>query len=113
MVAVSGGSAEFCRLFDLQFLHHGPEEPDEFSSHGDGRDARGLSGRDAVIKLVEVVLSLPSMADDRRGLAALSPSQLRTHRGSVPVVPGRLDEHMATATVARLGADPFQWTGWN
>ena len=80
----------------------GPEEADEFSGHGDSRDARGLPDRDAVVKLVEVVLSLPCVAYDRRWLGALSPFQPCTHSGSVSVVPGCLDEHMPAAAVTGL-----------
>ena len=62
-------------MLEFQFLHDGPEEADEFSGHGASLNARGLSDRDAVVKLVEVVLSLPCVAYDRRWLAALSPFQ--------------------------------------
>ena len=67
-IDVSGSGAEPSRLLEFQFLHDGPEEADEFSGHGDGRDARGLPDHDAMVKLVEMMLSLPCVAYDRRWL---------------------------------------------
>ena len=59
-----------------------------------------------MIGLVETMLGLPTMGDYAGWLAPLSLLELDTHSGSVPVVPGGLNEHMtAGATpIARHSA---------
>ena len=91
------------RLLGFEITHDGPHEAGELAGYGDDSDLGRFPVRDAVVELVEPVLRLPGMGDDGGRLPVLSLLELLAHGGSHPVVPGGLDEHVATSTVAGLG----------
>ena len=94
-------------MFGFEFLHHRPEEANELACGGNRGDLIRLPGRDAVVEFVEPMLSLPGMCDDMGWLASLSFFEIDADGGSMSVLPGRLDEHVAAPTVAGLSDRPL------
>ena len=97
------GRVQRGRLFYFVITHDSPEEADELTGYRNDGDVRRLPMCDTVISLVETMLGLPAMGDHGGRLAALTLLEFDANRGSVPVVPGSLNEHVTTPRVTRLG----------
>ena len=97
------GRVQRGRLFYFVITHDSPEEANELTGYRNDGDVRRFAVSDTVIGLVETMLGLPGMGDHPGRLAAMSLVELDANSGSVPVVPGGLNEHVATPRVTGLG----------
>jgi hypothetical protein len=91
------------RVLDVEILHDSPKKASQFPGRCNDGQLSWLFGIDAVEELKEAVLSLPGVSDDVRWLALLAFLELSRDGRPIPVFPGSLNEHMATATVAGFG----------
>src|SRR6185437_8257906 len=71
-------------------LHHRPQEADEFARDRDNGDLWPLAIREVLIPLMEALLRLPRMTNDRRWLALLPPPNLDTQVRAIVIGPRRL-----------------------
>jgi hypothetical protein len=66
------------------------QKADQFARHRDDRDLWPLPIAQMREALMESVLGLPGVRDERRGLARLPALQLRARRWSMAIAPRRL-----------------------
>ena len=86
-----------------------PQEPDEFARDRHDRDLRPLPIRQMVEAPMQPLLRLPGMRDHRGRLAGLPSLEVHARLRTMPVAPRRLNEQVATMTIARFVMDPSRW----
>jgi len=87
----------------IEVSEDGPGESNHLACDCGGSHLLGLLFSESVIELVEPVLTLPGMCDDRWILSRLTLGERGSHGGSPSVVPGGLNENVSDAGVAGLG----------
>src|SRR5438309_1978782 len=84
--------------------HGGPDEPNQFACDRRHGDRRSLAvAEEMPVAAMQALLRPPRVADDRVGLALAAVRQRAADGGSVPIVPGGLDQDAPGVTVAGFG----------
>lgn len=90
-------------VFDLEVVHHSPDEPNHLACDSHDGNAWWTVGMDSMEELVESLLGLPGVGDDARRLSSLTLLQSPRHGRSSTSAPRGLDEHVSAVTVAGFG----------
>ena len=81
---------------------HRPQKADELARHRDDGDLGPLAIRQMIEPLMQPLLRLPRVRDHRRRLVRLPAFEIDARLRAMPIAPRRLDQDVATVTVARL-----------
>lgn len=90
--------------------HRRPEKTDQLAGDGDDGDRGALAvAHEMPVAAMQPLLRFPGMGHDVLGLALDPPGDGAAEAGTVPIVPGRLDEDAPYMSIPGLGDSPWRW----